>query len=160
MLVFMSFMGHNLLERFPGLNIGYLGAGVGWVPYWLDRVDEHWGGFFGVDAPSTQAPSLLFKSQGFAAADPWERTLPEVIEECGEKTILWGSQYPRPELAGLFPQRARHRGRRPAAHRHAEARRTLGQRGPPLQAGLTGVRALRESAIMLRAALAASWRLA
>ncbi len=103
MLVFMSFMGHNLLERFPGLNIGYLGAGVGWVPYWLDRVDEHWGGFFGVDAPSTQAPSLLFKTQGFAAADPWERTLPEVIEECGEKTILWGSQYPRPELAGLFP---------------------------------------------------------
>ena len=103
MLVFMSFMGHNLLERFPGLNIGYLGAGVGWIPYWLDRVDEHWGGFFGVDAPSTQAPSLLFKSQGFAAADPWERTLPEVIEECGEGTILWGSQYPRPELAGLFP---------------------------------------------------------
>ena len=103
MLVFMSFMGHNVLERFPGLNVGYLGAGVGWLPYWLDRVDEHWGGFFGVDAPSTQAPSLMFKSQGFAAADPWERTLPEVIEECGEHTIVWGSQYPRPEIAGLFP---------------------------------------------------------
>ena len=103
MLAFMSFMGHNVLERFPDLKIGYLGAGVGWLPYWLDRVDEHWGGFFGVDAPSTQAPSFLFKAQGFASADPWEKTLPEVLEECGERTVVWGSQYPLPELATLFP---------------------------------------------------------
>lgn len=104
MLAYISFMGHNVLERFPGLNIGYLGAGVGWLPYWLDRVDEHWGGFFGVDAPSTQAPSLLFKAQGFAAADPWEKTLPEILEECGGHTIVWGSHYPQPEVATLFPK--------------------------------------------------------
>ncbi len=103
MLAFTSFMGQNVLERFPNLNIGYLGAGVGWIPYWLDRVDEHWGGFFGSDAQSTQAPSLLFKTQGFASADPWEKTLPEVLEECGESTIVWGSQYPFPEVAPFFP---------------------------------------------------------
>ena len=103
MLAFTSFMGQNVLERFPDLNIGYLGAGVGWIPYWLDRVDEHWGGFFGSDAQSTQAPSLLFKTQGFASADPWEKTLPEVLEECGESTIVWGSQYPFPEVAPFFP---------------------------------------------------------
>ena len=103
MLAFMSFMGHNVLERFPALNIGYMGAGVGWLPYWLDRVDEHWGGFFGSDSPSMQAPSLLFKSQGFAAADPWEQTLPEVLHECGQRTVVWGSQYPLPEATSLFP---------------------------------------------------------
>ena len=103
MLAFLSFMGHNVLERFPGLRVGYIGAGIGWVPYWLDRVDEHWGGFFGTDAPSMQAPSLLFKTRGFAAADPWEKSLPEVIEECGQRTVVWGSQYPLPEAAPFFP---------------------------------------------------------
>lgn len=103
MLAFMSFNGHDVLERFPDLRVGYLGAGVGWLPYWLDRVDEHWGGFFGKDSPSLLAPSHLFRTQGFAAADPWERSLPEVIVETRLHTLLWGSQYPRPELVPLFP---------------------------------------------------------
>lgn len=103
MLAFMSFMGHNVLERFPGLKVGYLGAGVGWLPYWLDRVDEHWGGYFGDDAPSTLAPSHLFRTQGFASADPWEHSISDVIVECGVRTVVWGSQYPMPEVAPLVP---------------------------------------------------------
>ena len=81
MLALMSFMGHNVLERFPSLNIGYMGAGSGWLPYWLERVDEHWGGPFGAESPSNEAPSLLFKRQGFVTVEPGERTTPEVVEE-------------------------------------------------------------------------------
>jgi predicted TIM-barrel fold metal-dependent hydrolase len=98
-----SLMGHNVLERFPGLKIGFVGAGCGWLPFWLERLEEHWGGFFGRDASSSQPPDILFRSQGFAACDPWEKTLPEVIEEVGDRTIVWGSQYPLPDVLNFFP---------------------------------------------------------
>ena len=102
MLALMSFMGHNVLERFPDLKVGYLGSGAGWIPYWLDRVDEHWGGPFGNEASSTEAPSILFKRQGFACVEPGERTTPEVVDEVGNHCLVWGSQYPHPELTD-FP---------------------------------------------------------
>jgi uncharacterized protein len=98
-----SLMGHNVLERFPGLKVGFVGAGCGWLPFWLERLEEHWGGFFGRDASSSQPPDILFRAQGFAACDPWEKTLPEVIEEVGEQTIVWGSEYPLPDVLNFFP---------------------------------------------------------
>ena len=102
MLALMSFMGHNVLERFPDLKVGYFGSGSGWLPYWLDRVDEHWGGPFGTESNSTEAPSILFKRQGFVAVEPGERTTPEVLAEVGDHCLVWGSQYPHPELTD-FP---------------------------------------------------------
>lgn len=98
-----SLMGHNVLERFPRLKVGFVGAGCGWLPFWLERLEEHWGGFFGRDANSSQPPDILFRKQGFAACDPWETTLPEVIEEVGENTIVWGSEYPLPDVLHAFP---------------------------------------------------------
>lgn len=98
-----SLMGHNVLERFPGLKVGFIGAGCGWLPYWLERLEEHWGGFFGRDANSSQPPDLLFRQQGFAACDPWESTLPAVLEETGDRSIVWGSEYPLPDVLTSFP---------------------------------------------------------
>ena len=102
-----SFMGHNVLERFPRLHVGFIGAGCGWLPYWLERLEEHWGGFFGQDSSSTQAPDRVFKAQGFAACDPWERTLPELVDAIGERAVVWGSQYPLPDILNFFPNEVR-----------------------------------------------------
>jgi len=102
-LAVASLMGHHVLERFPELKIGFFGAGCGWLPCWLDRLDEHWGGPFGTDAPGAMPPMHLFRTQGFAACDPWEHTLSDVIEEMGVSCILWGSQYPMPDLLNFFP---------------------------------------------------------
>jgi uncharacterized protein len=98
-----SVMGHNVLERFPGLKMGFVGAGCGWLPFWLERLEEHWGGYFGRDVGSSQPPDILFRKQGFAASDPWETTLPEVIDEVGDGTIVWGSEYPLPDVLNAFP---------------------------------------------------------
>jgi predicted TIM-barrel fold metal-dependent hydrolase len=45
----------------------------------------------------------VFKTQGFAACDPWERTVPEVVEAMGERTVVWGSHYPLPDILPFFP---------------------------------------------------------
>ena len=31
----------GLLERFPRLKVAFMEAGAGWVPYWMERLDEH-----------------------------------------------------------------------------------------------------------------------
>jgi predicted TIM-barrel fold metal-dependent hydrolase len=99
----MSFFGHNILERFPGLKVGFLGAGAGWLPFWIERLEEHWGEIpFGYDCPSTLPPDYLFKQQGFAASAPWETSTPYVFEEVGDDVVVWGSHYPWP-LLSTFP---------------------------------------------------------
>jgi len=48
----------------------------------------------------------VFKAQGFAACDPWERTLPELVDAIGERAVVWGSQYPLPDILNFFPNEA------------------------------------------------------
>ena len=107
MLAFLSFFGANVAERFPDLKVGFAGAGAGWLPFWLERHEEHWGGVpFGNDCPSTLPADWLFPKQGFVVADPWETTVPEVVELVDDGCVLWGSFYPLPEAVTTFPNGA------------------------------------------------------
>jgi predicted TIM-barrel fold metal-dependent hydrolase len=99
----LSLIGYDVFERFPDLKVGFIGAGCGWLPYWLDRIEEHWETGHGSDAPGLHSPRLQFESHGFVAADPWENTLPEVIQESGLAVLVWGSRYPEPEVQHYFP---------------------------------------------------------
>ena len=33
---------HEVLDRFPSLSFVFLESGCGWLPYWLERLDEHY----------------------------------------------------------------------------------------------------------------------
>jgi predicted TIM-barrel fold metal-dependent hydrolase len=37
---FSAILSNGVLERFPKLKVGFFEAGVEWVPYWLDRIEE------------------------------------------------------------------------------------------------------------------------
>src|SRR5262249_55993841 len=54
-LAVASFMGHNVLERFPRLHVGFIGAGCGWLPYWLVGLVVGWGGVFWRSNPRSPA---------------------------------------------------------------------------------------------------------
>jgi uncharacterized protein len=101
-LATLSFLGGTVCERFPDLRVAFVGAGCGWLPYWIERADEHWGNPFGKDAPCSYAPSKLFERGVVVAADPWETTLPEVLEET-PRNVVWGSEYPLPQVMNAFP---------------------------------------------------------
>jgi len=38
----MHVVTQGVFERFPRLHIGFLESGIGWVPYWFERMDEHY----------------------------------------------------------------------------------------------------------------------
>ncbi len=42
MVAAVSLIYGGVLERFPGLQVAFLEAGCGWVPFWLERMDDHY----------------------------------------------------------------------------------------------------------------------
>src|SRR5919106_334273 len=89
-------------EKFPKLRIAFLECGCGWVPYWMDRMDEEW------EKRPSEAPLLKKKpseymttGNWFYATEPEESTLPYVMERIGEDALLFASDYPHWD--GNFP---------------------------------------------------------
>ncbi|HEX9453798.1 MAG TPA: amidohydrolase family protein [Candidatus Binatia bacterium] len=89
-------------EKFPKLRIAFLECGCGWVPYWMDRMDEEW------EKRQAEAPLLKKKpseyitaGNWFFAAEPEESTVPFCLEKVGEDVILFASDYPHWD--GGFP---------------------------------------------------------
>jgi predicted TIM-barrel fold metal-dependent hydrolase len=84
----------GVFERFPGLNVAFMECGVGWMPYWLDRMDkdyEHLGWY----APSLRLkPSEYFKRHCFVSCDPDEEAVPYVTKTLGADNIIFASDYP------------------------------------------------------------------
>ncbi len=84
----------GVLERFPKLRIAFLEAGAGWVPYWMQRMDE-----YNEVAPERWAqlsakPSEYIKSgRVFFSCEPGDTLIPFFLEHVGEDAMLFASDY-------------------------------------------------------------------
>ncbi len=94
----------GVAERFAKLRVAFLECGVGWIPYWMERMDEEWEKRGKIEAPlCKRKPSEYVKhGQWFFAMEPEEETLPYVIERIGDDKILFASDYPHWD--GIFPR--------------------------------------------------------
>ena len=93
----------GVAERFPKLRIAFLECGVGWIPYWMERMDEEWEKRGKIEAPRCKNKPSDYVKRGnwFFAMEPEEETLPYVIERIGDDKILFASDYPHWD--GIFP---------------------------------------------------------
>ncbi len=93
----------GVAERFPKLRIAFLECGVGWIPYWMERMDEEWEKRGKVEAPLCKRKPSEYVKHGnwFFAMEPEEETLPYVIERIGDEKIVFASDYPHWD--GMFP---------------------------------------------------------
>lgn len=100
---FAGLMYGGVPERFPKLRVAFLECGVGWVPYWMERMDEEWEKRGKVEAPQCRHKPSEYIKQGnwFFAMEPEEETLPYVIERIGDDKIVFASDYPHWD--GMFP---------------------------------------------------------
>ncbi|HWN68163.1 MAG TPA: amidohydrolase family protein [Haliangium sp.] len=96
MMALLALIEGGVLERHPGLRVAFLEAGVGWLPYWLWRLDEveyaHLAGE--VQGNVCMKPSEYFRRQCFVSIEPDEPYLPEVLPFIGEDHLLLGSDFP------------------------------------------------------------------
>jgi predicted TIM-barrel fold metal-dependent hydrolase len=94
MLAVMAFTVGGILHRFPKLRVAFLEANTGWLPFWLDRLDEHW------ELTPEQAPGIdrkpseyFLSGRCFIGCDPDEKCLPHVVDALGEGVVVYASDY-------------------------------------------------------------------
>jgi len=86
----------GVLERHPSLRVAFFETGAGWVPYWLERMDQHvryWGH---ASRALQDLPSASFLRQCFVSPFADESLLPQVINSIGDRNLVFTSDYPFP----------------------------------------------------------------
>ena len=92
----------GVLERFPGLRVGFLEGNCGWLPWWLDRLDDQWKKYGGGEEIRLAAkPSEYFRRQCFIGTDVDEELLAVTIDKVGDDNIVMSVDYPHAD--GPFP---------------------------------------------------------
>lgn len=95
MISIISIISNGVLDRFPRLKVAFLEAGVGWVPYWMDRFDEKYHKRRSEMTPLKMLPSEYVKANRcFFTCEGEESALPFMIERFGDDCILYASDYP------------------------------------------------------------------
>ena len=96
MAVMMDLIAGGVLDRYSTLRVGFFESGLGWIPYWLDRLDEHFE-VMGHHTPwLKRRPSEIFASQCFVSMEPDEaKGLAWMAEKVPPKYILCGSGGPQ-----------------------------------------------------------------
>jgi hypothetical protein len=98
----------GVFDRHPRLRVAFLEAGVGWVPYFLDRMHEHYekrgdwipGGW-------TRDPNDYLRAGNiYVTCEPDEPILPGVIDVLGADFMMFASDYPHWD--GDWPESTKH----------------------------------------------------
>lgn len=88
-------------EKFPDLKIGYLEIGCGWIPYWMERMDEEWEKRGKAEAPLCKNKPSEYLTGGkiYYGCEPDEKMMGYVVNEVGSKTLMYASDYPHWDMS-------------------------------------------------------------
>ena len=95
----------GVLDRFPNLTVSFLESGAGWLPYWLERLDQQVAnpmlneGYGGEHKPS----EYFRRGQAFVSCEAGEEALPIIERALGGGVTMWASDYPHRDAMIDFP---------------------------------------------------------
>jgi predicted TIM-barrel fold metal-dependent hydrolase len=93
--VLSSILLSGACDRYADFKFVLGECGVGWIPYLLSKLDQHYEDrLFNLNL--SLKPSELWHRQGYTTFQD-ELLTPEIIQAVGEDNILWGSDYPHPD---------------------------------------------------------------
>ena len=108
------------LERYDRCRVVIGEAGIGWIPYVLERMDYEWEDQFR-DLELKMKPSQYWYRQMYATFQQ-DQTGLDMIERVGVDNVMWGSDFPHPD--GVWPD-SQEFLRKQLAHLSADVRRKL-----------------------------------
>lgn len=95
MVAFTALTMGGVLDRFPTLRVAFLESGIGWVPYFVHRVHEHYEKLPGMlPGMRSDARALIERGQCYFSFECEERQLEEYVRHLGDTSIVWASDYP------------------------------------------------------------------
>src|SRR5436309_1957776 len=85
-----------VFDRHPRLRVAFLEAGVGWVPYFVDRMHEHWEkrGDWVRNGWRKDPRRYVEAGNVWVSCEPEETILPAVADALGPDFIMYASDYP------------------------------------------------------------------
>jgi predicted TIM-barrel fold metal-dependent hydrolase len=100
-----TFLGSGMLERHPGLRVGVLETGQGWLPFWLARIEEQ-----AKLQPAALGPGVKPLSEYVAEGRYFqslelhegERLTRHVVDFVGPDVLMFSTDYPHGE--SWFPE--------------------------------------------------------
>jgi predicted TIM-barrel fold metal-dependent hydrolase len=97
----------GVFDRHPNLRVAFLEAGVGWVPYFVDRMHEHWEkrGDWIPNGWRRDPRAYVEAGNVWVSCEPEEPILPAVAEILGADFIMYASDYPHWD--GAWPESTR-----------------------------------------------------
>jgi len=86
----------GVFDRHPSLRVAFLEAGAGWLPWFVERLSEHYESRGDWIAGGWKRPPAQYVEAGnvFITCEPDEQTLPAVIESLGDRCVMFASDYP------------------------------------------------------------------
>lgn len=85
----------GVFERFPTLKVGFMEAGCGWVPFWLEHMDDEFAKRRREVPWLKQKPSeYIANCPAYFGVEPEEKLLPIAIREVGADRFIFASDYP------------------------------------------------------------------
>jgi predicted TIM-barrel fold metal-dependent hydrolase len=125
----------GLFERFPSLRLGFLEAGCGWAPTWVDRIEEHFerapDDFRGGD------PHGVINTRSWLTFELEEPALASTLELGWADNVMFASDYPH--FDAVFPgaiKAVKERGLPDGVQRKVLGENALRFYGPRLQTSL------------------------
>src|SRR5689334_5461775 len=100
MIQLTSMVMQGVFERFPRLRVAFLEAGVGWVPFMMDRLDrsyEVWSGrkYKEFSEWLKKKPSDYIRSgRIYFNCEGDEETLPYALQRMGHRNVMFASDFP------------------------------------------------------------------
>jgi predicted TIM-barrel fold metal-dependent hydrolase len=95
MAAVLDIVAGGVLQRHPALKVAFLESGLGWLEYWLDRLDGHFDSMRHHVPSLTRKPTELFREQCFISIESDEaHRLPRLQEMGMDGCIYWGADYP------------------------------------------------------------------
>jgi predicted TIM-barrel fold metal-dependent hydrolase len=94
MIALMTLIGEGVFDRFPRLQVAFMEGGAGWLPYWMERLDEHQEKLAPQWPDLQRRPSEIIRSEQFViSCETEEETLPDVLRHVGESQVMYASDY-------------------------------------------------------------------
>jgi predicted TIM-barrel fold metal-dependent hydrolase len=96
LLQFTSMVCQGLTTRFPKLKLAFLEIGATWLPYYLDRLDEHWEkrGEFEMPLLKKKPSDVVRESNMYFSVEPGESQLAATVDYIGAEHFLYASDIP------------------------------------------------------------------
>ena len=93
MVASLAVIGSGVLDRFPRLRFAFLEGWCGWVPFWLERMQEHYRKL-GAQIDIKRSPLAYLESgRLYFACESGEESLPYVVDRIGAEHIVYASDY-------------------------------------------------------------------